>query len=83
MAAKKSAYMRLIDDARTSFCAGERQAYSWPASLAAWATLSLRVPEACWFWIQSVKYSCHADGASFGGRSTDLSARKRSDKRYQ
>jgi hypothetical protein len=33
----------------TSFCSEERRAYSWPASFAAWATLSFRVPEACCF----------------------------------
>jgi hypothetical protein len=62
---------------RTSFSSSLKLAYSCPASFAACATLSLRLLFACCRWIQSVKYSCHAEGASFGGRRTLFSGAAR------
>jgi hypothetical protein len=59
-------------ESRTSFSSSLRLAYSCPASLAACATFSFRLLDACCLWIQSVKYSCHADGANLGGRSIDF-----------
>jgi hypothetical protein len=67
---RKGAGCRDGTRAPPSFSSLLRLAYSCPTSFVACVTLSLWVLFACCRWIQLVRYSCHAEGTSFGGQRT-------------